>query len=68
MFGHQFVCHLNEHLGNDGKVLLYYNNVDKHSVPVPHAGVILGFRQWNNLANILKNISFIIEPYIRFKG
>ena len=69
MFGHQFVCHLNEHLGYDGKVSLYYNKVDEHSVPVPHAGVILEMEKWTELAERLKinNVKFIIEPHIRFK-
>lgn len=70
MFGHQFVCHLNHKLGSDGKVLLHYNSVDSHSVPVPHAGVILEMNKWHIFADRLNNnnIRFIIEPYIRFKG
>ncbi len=70
MYGHQYVCHLNPHLGRNGKVQLNYNPVDKHSVPVPHAGVVLVMTDWEQLAQKLQeqNIQFIIEPYIRFKG
>ncbi len=70
MYGHQFVCHLNPDLGKDGKVTLHYNPVDKHSVPVPHAGVVLEMSDWQKLADKLtgKNMEFVIKPYIRFKG
>ena len=70
MYGHQFVCHLNPTLGKDGKVQVHYNPVDKHSVPVPHAGVVLEMSDWQLLADNLvrKDVEFIIEPPIRFKG
>ena len=70
LFGHQFVCHLNPDIGKDGKVESHYNPVDGHGVPVPHYGVVLEMKQWENLANKLKQhkIEFIIEPYVRFKG
>lgn len=70
MYGHQFVCHLNPDLGKDGKVTLHYNPVDKHSVPVPHAWVVLEMSDWQKLADKLtgKNMEFVIKPYIRFKG
>jgi extradiol dioxygenase family protein len=70
MYGHQFVCHLNPNIGKNGKVHLHYNPVDKHCVPVPHAGTVLEMDDWNKLADRLRkyNIKFIIEPHIRFKG
>ena len=44
--------------------------VDGKIVPVRHFGVILKWYQWLEFANMLKakNIKFIIEPYVRFKG
>ncbi|NIP39610.1 MAG: VOC family protein [Candidatus Dadabacteria bacterium] len=70
MYGHQYICHLNPDLGKHGKVKLHYNPVDEHSVPVPHAGVVLEMKDWIKLSDKLtgKNIEFVIEPYIRFKG
>ena len=46
------------------------NPVDGKDVPVPHFGVVLDWKAWNELKDHLvdKNIDFIIEPYIRFKG
>ncbi|HTA82278.1 MAG TPA: VOC family protein [Bacteroidia bacterium] len=46
------------------------NHVDGKDVPVLHWGVILTMQQWNELAERLTGhgVSFIIEPYIRFKG
>ena len=70
MFGHQFVCHLNPDLGKDGKIKLHYNPVDSHSVPVPHAGVVLTMKDWLSFSSYLKDmeIDFIIEPHLRFEG
>jgi extradiol dioxygenase family protein len=67
LFGHQLVAHLKS--GSDaGKP--HHNPVDGHDVPVPHFGVVLPMNEWEALAERLKNagISFVIEPYIRFKG
>jgi uncharacterized protein len=70
LYGHQFVCHLNPHLGSDGKLTSHFNPVDEHSVPVPHCGVVLRPRQWSELAQRLKlqGVKFVVEPYTRFKG
>ena len=70
LYGHQLVCHLNPSVEPDGKIELHYNPVDGHGVPVPHFGVVLNMNDWQQLADKLKNrdIEFIIEPYIRFKG
>ena len=37
---------------------------------MPHFGVVLEWEIWEELAEKLKakNIDFVIEPYIRFKG
>lgn len=69
LYGHQLVCHLDESLGDEGKVQLINNDVDDHGVPVPHFGVVLDMQRWQDLADKLKSagIEFILEPYIRFK-
>ena len=40
------------------------------SVPVPHFGVVLGWSDWEALAQRLQsfNVKFVIEPHIRFRG
>jgi len=70
MYGHQFVTHLNTSLGERGKVATISSSVDGHGVPVPHFGVVLNFDDWQTLAERLSTVieSFVIEPYIRFKG
>lgn len=64
-FGHQLVIHLKEEK-NDA----VSNPVDGKEVPIPHFGVVLDMKTFEVFASSLqqKNISFIIEPYIRFKG
>ena len=67
-FGHQLVIHEDSQMNiNDEHVS---NSVDGHDVPVPHFGVVLDWNDWVELSNLLKrkNIQFVIEPYIRFKG
>jgi extradiol dioxygenase family protein len=65
-FGHQLVFHQNV----NQVVERFVNPVDEHQVPVPHFGMILEWSDWHALAEKLKahKISFVIEPYIRFKG
>ncbi len=67
LFGHQIVTHLKPRAAQDDT---YHNPVDGHDVPVPHFGVILTLDDWNSLADRLRaaGTTFIIEPYIRFKG
>jgi extradiol dioxygenase family protein len=67
LFGHQIVAHLKPESRNRNQ---HYTPVDGHEVPIPHFGVVLSMEQWQTLADRLRNagISFIIEPYIRFKG
>ncbi|MEH6454232.1 MAG: VOC family protein [Psychromonas sp.] len=70
MFGHQLVTHVNKQIGKTGKVNSISNAVDGHGVPVPHFGVVLTFDDWQLLADKAAGFidSFVIEPYIRFKG
>ncbi|NQY04918.1 MAG: glyoxalase, partial [Flavobacteriaceae bacterium] len=49
---------------------LHHNAVDGKAVPVPHFGVVLTMKDFDSLAQQLhaKQVEFVIEPYIRFKG
>ena len=40
------------------------------NVPIPHYGLLLKWNEFNSFSQKLmkKNVDFIIEPYIRFKG
>ena len=64
-YGHQLVCHEVKDLINKNS-----NDVDGNNIPVPHFGIILDWYQFHKLSADLqlKNINFIIEPTIRFKG
>ncbi len=66
LFGHQIVAHLKPEETKE----LHQNAVDGHAVPVPHFGVVLAMDKWEKLAERLTaaGTSFVIEPYIRFKG
>lgn len=65
-FGHQLVIHYKPKSNNE----LHTNAVDGKSVPVPHYGVVLPWDDFQAFSKHLKskNITFIIEPYIRFEG
>ena len=65
-FGHQLVIHYKPKSTES----LHTNPVDGKDVPVPHFGVVLPWDSFETLAQDLKkkNIQFVIEPYIRFKG
>jgi len=66
-FGHQFVIHEDKaHAPNPEA----HSKVDGHEVPVPHFGVVLEWTIFHEFAEQLKQkeIDFVIEPYIRFKG
>lgn len=65
-FGHQLVIHQKD----DFVVKKILNPVDGHDVPVPHFGVVLTWRNWQDLSKRLKtaNTKFVIEPCIRFQG
>ncbi|MEA9391405.1 VOC family protein [Acerihabitans sp. TG2] len=67
-FGHQLVIH--EHPRTASQQHTHSNPVDGHDVPVPHFGVVLDWDDWQALAARLTahGTTFVIEPYIRFKG
>jgi extradiol dioxygenase family protein len=66
-FGHQLVIHLKE-INSEEKESS--NPVDGKNVPIPHFGVVLDMQTFKDFSEklIQKNLTFIIEPYIRFKG
>lgn len=66
LYGHQIVAHLVDNYQKPE----WKNPVDSHEVPVPHFGVVLGMKEWRELADRLENhkIYFLIKPYIRFQG
>ena len=65
-WGHQLVFHLVPSI----VITPHYNPVESHQVPIPHFGVILKQKKWDELAHRLQlaNTTFIIEPYTRFQG
>lgn len=66
-FGHQLVIHSQEKTELHRNIS---NPVDGKDVPVPHFGVVLPWNHFQEFAERLKHlkITFIIEPYLRFKG
>lgn len=66
LYGHQIVAHL----APNEPACVAKSLVDGHEVPARHFGLILEWGMWEALADRLrsKKISFVIEPYIRFKG
>jgi hypothetical protein len=66
-FGHQLVIHLKEKNTDEDEAI---NPVDGKAVPIPHFGVVLDMENFKNFSEklIQKNITFIIEPYVRFEG
>jgi hypothetical protein len=65
-FGHQLTAHLCPNPVQQPST----NPVDGKAVPIRHWGVILEMEQWQTLSEKLQQqgITFVIEPYIRFKG
>lgn len=65
-YGHQLVTHEDATM----KTNLSHNPVDGHAVPIPHFGIVLTMKDWQELKEKLISIQtkFIIEPYIRFEG
>lgn len=66
-FGHQLVIHVQQSQMNPASK---GNIVDGKDVPIPHFGVVLEWEVFEKFSEELKskNIDFVIEPYIRFKG
>jgi extradiol dioxygenase family protein len=66
LFGHQLVIHYKPKSEEE----LHSNPVDGKNVPVPHYGVVLPWDTFQHFSRELKekDVSFIIEPYIRFEG
>ncbi len=66
LYGHQIVAHLSPEECSPVQT----SQVDAHDVPVRHFGVVLDMPTWEQLADKLRqaNMSFIIEPTIRFRG
>lgn len=67
-FGHQLVIHVKENKVSEPSKDT--NPVDGKAVPIPHFGVVLPWDDFWGFSERLKqkNITFEIEPYIRFKG
>lgn len=65
LFGHQLSFHLGPVTpsARTGKV-------GDHLVPMPHFGIILGYEDWQGLADRLTaaQVEWVIEPSIRFQG
>lgn len=66
-FGHQLVIHYKP---KEETQSVHTNPVDGKDVPVPHFGVVLNWDVFQTFSKSLKtkNVSFVIEPYIRFEG
>lgn len=66
LFGHQLVIHYKPKSEEE----LHTNPVDGKNVPVPHYGVVLPWDVFQSFSKKLesKGVTFVIEPYIRFKG
>lgn len=62
--GHQITAHLGPRMAEIA------NDVDAHSVPVPHFGLIVSLPVWEELRDrlVAAGTNFIIEPHIRFAG
>jgi hypothetical protein len=68
LFGHQIVAHLDASAATD---MPAGNAVDGDHVPVPHFGVVLTFKQWDDLRDRLEaepSIRWVIRPKVRFAG
>lgn len=67
LYGHQFVCHLDESAASAPRAA---NRVDGHAVPVPHYGVVMEMARWAALRERLAaaGVGFVVEPHLRFAG
>ena len=64
-FGHQLSAHISKKIDP----LDYCGKVDNISVPIPHFGCILKFKEFESVKSKLKmhNIQFVVNPQIRYK-
>jgi len=62
-FGHQLVVHRTAGAGVAGT-----NPVDGDEVPIPHFGVVLDWDEFDDVAQRLASVAFLIEPHVRFAG
>jgi hypothetical protein len=64
-FGHQISLHRGEPFATTDT-----GRVGDHLVPMPHLGVVLELRDWQALAQRLREAGtrFVIEPQLRFAG
>lgn len=64
-FGHQ----ISAHLVDEKNISSDTNVVDKKNIPVRHFGIILEWKDWENLSKKFTELklNFIVSPYIRFK-
>lgn len=64
-FGHQLVLHCTTTTTEEN-----VNPVDGKEVPIPHFGIVLDMETFKGFSERLKEkkVTFIIEPYTRFKG
>ena len=60
-FGHQLVCHI-------GESSSFSNDVDGKEVPIPHFGIVLEWKDFDNFSEKVRSngINFIIEPSRNF--
>ena len=65
LYGHQIVAHL-----SNENYIENTNLVDNKNIPIRHFGVILEFKEWEELVEKLKKneTKFLIKPQTRFKG
>ena len=67
-FGHQLVIHEAPKMAYQESAVS--NPVDGHDAPWTRFGAVLGWADWEALAERLRSreTKFVIEPYVRFKG
>lgn len=65
LYGNQIVAHLCGSTSQADR-----SDVDGHGVPVPHFGVVLSMKEFDDLASRVRaaGVKFELEPQIRFKG
>ncbi len=65
LYGNQIVTHLCKHSNQNQR-----NDVDGQGVPVPHFGVVLTMKEFDDLAARVRaaGIKFELEPQTRFEG